>query len=77
MTDKVDLFRFKEKHTPQTACGPLQRASLTTSKCGMVNFYGLGNFRLMSGRIIPITLSKGWRFPRVGPLPIFGLLMVS
>ena len=25
-------------------CGPLQRASATASKCGMVSFYGLGNF---------------------------------
>ena len=37
-------------------------------KGGMVSFYGLGIFhRLMSGRIIPAVLGKGWRFPRVGP----------
>ena len=62
----MDLFRFKESHTPQTECGPLQRVSPAASKCGMVSFYGLGNFGLMSGRIILITLSKGWRFPGVG-----------
>ena len=31
-----DLFRFREKHTPQTECGPLQRVNAATRKCGMV-----------------------------------------
>ena len=38
----MDLFRGK--HTPQTKCGPLQRVSATARKCGIVSFYGLGNF---------------------------------
>ena len=29
---KVDLFRFREKHTPQTECGPSQRASAQQSR---------------------------------------------
>ena len=29
---KVDLFRFREKHTPQTECGPSQRASARQSR---------------------------------------------
>jgi len=37
----VNLFR--EKHTPHTESGPSQRASVV-SKCGVVSFYGLGNF---------------------------------
>ena len=37
----MDLFR--EEHILQTACGPLQRASVA-SKCGMVSFYELANF---------------------------------
>ena len=40
---EVDLFRFREKHAPQTECGPLQRTSAAT-KFGMINFYKLGNF---------------------------------
>ena len=43
VTDKVDLFRFKEKHTPQTECGPSQRVNGAV-RCGMVSFYRLGNF---------------------------------
>ena len=38
----MDLFR--EKHTPQTKCGPSQRVSAAARKCGIVSFYGLGNF---------------------------------
>ena len=38
----MDLFRFREKHTPQTEHRPLQRARMAT-KCGMVSFYRLGN----------------------------------
>ena len=29
------------------------------------------------GRIIPVILGKGWRFPGIGPLASFGSLMVS
>ena len=39
----MDLFRFREKHTPQTEFGPFQRASVA-AKCATVNFYRLGNF---------------------------------
>ena len=34
----MDLFRFREKHTPQTECEPSQRSS-AAMKCGMVSFY--------------------------------------
>ena len=33
-----------EKHSPQTECEPLQRASTMAWKSGVVSFYGLGNF---------------------------------
>ena len=49
----MDLFR--EKHTPQTQCGLSQKARERASKHGVVSFYGLGGFSLMSGRIIPTT----------------------
>ena len=39
----MDLFRYREKHTPVTECGPLQRASKAL-KFGVVSFYRLGNF---------------------------------
>lgn len=32
---------------------------------------------MMSGRIIPIILGKGWRFPGIGPPPTFWSFMVS
>ena len=41
MTDK-NLFRGK--HIPQTRCEPSQRVSAAAQKCGIVSFYGLGNF---------------------------------
>ena len=39
----MDLFRFREKPTPQTECGPSQSVSVGASKCGMVSFHRLGN----------------------------------
>ena len=39
----MDLFRFREKHTPQTECGLSQRVSVAT-KGNMVSFYRQGNF---------------------------------
>ena len=38
----MDLFRYREKHTPQTECGSSQMANVTL-KLGMVNYYRLGN----------------------------------
>ena len=38
----MDLFI--EKHSPQTECEPLQRASATAWKRGVLSFHGLGNF---------------------------------
>ena len=35
----MDLFRFREKYTPQTACEPSQRANVVI-KCGVVVFIG-------------------------------------
>ena len=34
----MDLFRFREKHTPHKDCGPSQRVSVAM-KCGMVRFF--------------------------------------
>ena len=39
----MDLFRYREKHTPQTECGPSQRAN-AAAKFDVVSFYRLGNF---------------------------------
>ena len=39
----MDLFRYREKHTPQAACRPSQRVSVAP-KFGEVSFYRLGNF---------------------------------
>ena len=41
MSKKGILFR--EKHTPQTECQPSQRVNAAL-KCGVVSYYGLGNF---------------------------------
>ena len=35
---------FREKHTPQTECGPSQRVSAVALKCGVISFYELGSF---------------------------------
>ena len=54
--EEVDLFRFREKHTSQTECGPSQRVS-TAWKCGLVSFYRLGNFICKwVGRLSPVFL---------------------
>ena len=39
----MDLFSYRENHTPQTECGPSQRESVAV-KCGEVTFYRLGDF---------------------------------
>ena len=39
--EEMDLFRYSEKHTPQTEHGPLQRANVAV-KFGVVSFYRLG-----------------------------------
>ena len=38
----MDLFRFREKYTPQIECGPSQRASAVTSVAWLL-FIRLGN----------------------------------
>ena len=40
----MDLFRVREKHAPQTECGPVQRMSVVAPKCDLVSSYELGNF---------------------------------
>ena len=45
-------------------------------KCGLVSFYGLGQF-LRDGRIILIMWGKRWWFPGIGPQSTFWSLMVS
>ena len=42
LRDKVTGFR--EKHTPETECGPSQKVRVA-SKHGVVSFYRLGTFR--------------------------------
>ena len=54
--EEVDLFRFREKHTPQTTCGPSQRAS-RAEKCDMVSFSGLGTIHMA------ITSTNGGKNP--------------
>ena len=41
LRDKVT--RFREKHTPQTDCGPSQKVRVASNH-GTVSFYRLGNF---------------------------------
>ena len=41
----------------------------------MVSSYGLDN--LISRRIIPSTLKKGWRYPGIGSPPTFWPFMVG
>ena len=38
----MGLFRFREKHTAQTNCGPSQRVNAAL-KFGVVSFYRLEN----------------------------------
>ena len=53
----MDLFR--QKHTPQTECGPSQKGGVAP-EYGVVSFYRGGSFhRLMSGRSIPTIWGKG------------------
>ena len=42
-SDRLEGDLFREKHTPQTECGP-SREVRAASPCGVVSFYGLGNF---------------------------------
>ena len=42
-SDRKEVDLFREKHTPQTECGPSQKVRVAW-KYGVVNFYGLGNF---------------------------------
>ena len=37
----MGLFRYREKHTPQTECGPSQSGNAAV-KFGVVSFYRLG-----------------------------------
>ena len=41
--DRLEVDLFREKQATQTECGPSERVN-GASKCGMVSFYGLGNF---------------------------------
>ena len=60
-----------ETHTPQTKCGPSQKAR-EALKYGVVSFYGLGNFMVMSGRIINIF--REGDLQELDHHPFFGLL---
>ena len=71
----MDLFR--EKHIPQTECGPSQKVRAAPGY-GVVSFYRGGQFhRLMSERSIPAILGKGWGFPEIGSMPSFLTFMVG
>ena len=70
----MDLFRYREKHTPaDRGCVDHQQRVNAATKFGVVSFYRLGNF-ICYGRIIPTTFGTGWRFP--GSRPLLGLLTV-
>ena len=72
----MDLFRFREKHTPQTVRGPSQRVSVAI-ECGLVSFYRLGNFicRWVGG-LFQLFLWTGWDFQNLGHWSLPGLLTV-
>lgn len=59
-----------------------QSQAVREAECGFKMWCGqllwAGYFHsLMSGRVIPTILEKGWRFPGIGPLPTFWSLMVD
>ena len=65
----MDLFRYREKHTPaDRGCVDHQQRVNAATKFGVVSFYRLGNF-ICYGRIIPTIFGKGWGFPGFGPPP--------
>ena len=74
---EVDLFRFREKHTSRTECGPLQRARALASKCGVVSFYGLGNVMRWVGGLFQLFWGIDGDSQEFGHHPLFGLLTVS
>ena len=68
---------YSERNTPQTECGPSQKARGP-------EIWGGGWFsrtesflRLMSRRIIPAILGKGQGFPGLRPLPTAWPFMVG
>ena len=42
-SDRQEVDLFREKHTPQTECGPSQKVRVAP-KYSVIGFYGLGNF---------------------------------
>ena len=65
----MDLFR--EKHTPQTECGPSQKVR-KAPRYEVVSFYRNGQFhRLMNGRSSPAILGRGGDFQELGHRPLF------
>ena len=72
----MDLFRFREKHTPQTACGSSKRVSVA-GECGLVSFYRLGDFICQwVGGLFQLFLWTGWDFQNLGHSSLPGLLTV-
>ena len=61
----MDLFRFREKYTPQTECGPSQRACAVQNVVWLA-FIGWVFCMLMSVRITPTILGKRRRFTGIG-----------
>ena len=71
---EIDLFRFREKHNPQTVCGPSQRAS-TVLKLGMRGFYRLSNFICWwVGGSFQLLWGRGRDFQDLGHCPLLGPL---
>ena len=67
----MDLFR--EKHTPQTQCGPSEEAR-ETPEYEVISFYRDRSFpRLTCGGIVQLFWGRGGDFPELGHSPLFGL----
>ena len=65
----MDLFR--EKHTPQTECGPSEKIG-TALNCGMVSFYGLGNsIDYWVGGLLQLFWGGGENFQELGHCLLF------
>ena len=74
----MDLFRYRERHSPQTECGPLQRASAAV-KFGVVSSYRLGNFICKwVGGLFQLFWGRSGDFGNLGHCPLLGhLTMLS
>ena len=73
----MDLFSYREKHTPQTECGPLQRVNAVAVKCGMASFYRLVTSYANEWEDYSNYFGEeGGGFLDLGHCPLLGLLTV-